>query len=413
MTTTPLFAITPKKMKKWAAMFLVVFVAAICGFATTVSENKYLKQLLLRNDSISKGRGGGRGGGGDVAADTIVIEPRAFERWNRTTDHPLPCHEGGLSEDSRDGFVFVKVMKCASTTGTSITLRVARAVALQRQQQEKRNRTGISDRQQADDDDSSGGGVSKLLPADQPMCRVRTRHAEARQINWRKDDLTRTFVWSQIRHPTKRHVSWFFYQKLHVRNKTYSDTLFLNSFNPRVNSYQSWYLYPGKFDWFDLTPKRRSEYVNTILRSYNFLGVVERMDESAVALQMILGLNTSDVLFLSSKVSGSSPRIQSTFVTPRMQQYFESDEYKTATAVDMELYQAVNRSLDLTIDRLGRSEYDRQLDKFRTAKRTVDETCTREKWASVVGKRYLLPREWCVAHADWGCGFDCMDSLEI
>lgn len=40
------------------------------------------------------------------------------------------------------------------------------------------------------------------------------------------------------------------------------------------------------------------EEVNSILRDYDFIGVTERMDESAVALQMLLGLKTSDVMYL-------------------------------------------------------------------------------------------------------------------
>ena len=37
---------------------------------------------------------------------------------------------------------------------------------------------------------------------------------------------------------------------------------------------------------------------NDIMRSYNFIGVTERMDESIVALQLLLGVGTRDVLRL-------------------------------------------------------------------------------------------------------------------
>jgi len=39
--------------------------------------------------------------------------------------------------------------------------------------------------------------------------------------------------------------------------------------------------------------------INRLLREYDFLGVVERTDESVVALQMLLGLNTEDVMFIT------------------------------------------------------------------------------------------------------------------
>lgn len=167
------------------------------------------------------------------------------------------------------------------------------------------------------------------------------------------------------------------------------------------------YLKPEK-NKFVINHENGNGLVNQILRSYNFLGVVERMEESVVALQMVLGLETSDVMFLDSKRSGT-PGIQSTYVTPGMKEFFDSQYYKDKIFLDDALYKAINASLDKTIDKLGRPEFEKQLEKLRSSKKLVTETCTKEKWAAHLGTDRLKPPEWCVAHSDWGCGFDCFD----
>jgi hypothetical protein len=43
--------------------------------------------------------------------------------------------------------------------------------------------------------------------------------------------------------------------------------------------------------------------INQILSDYDFIGITERMAESAVALMMLLGVNMGDILYLSAKGS--------------------------------------------------------------------------------------------------------------
>lgn len=44
------------------------------------------------------------------------------------------------------------------------------------------------------------------------------------------------------------------------------------------------------------------QYVRDTLGKYDFVGVVERFDESLVALQLLMGLETSDILYFSSRL---------------------------------------------------------------------------------------------------------------
>lgn len=59
----------------------------------------------------------------------------------------------------------------------------------------------------------------------------------------------------------------------------------------------------GQIDYLKMTRHSngnatQQDTINSIMHDYDFIGVTERMDETAVALQMILGLETSDVMFL-------------------------------------------------------------------------------------------------------------------
>jgi hypothetical protein len=53
------------------------------------------------------------------------------------------------------------------------------------------------------------------------------------------------------------------------------------------------------------TSPHRNDHPNTPhFLSYDFIAITERMDESAVELQMLLGLPLADVLYLNAKTSG-------------------------------------------------------------------------------------------------------------
>lgn len=330
------------------------------------------------------------------------IVPTAFARWNGI--HQLPCYPGGLqgketkrsAGNSGDGFYFLKVAKCASSTGASVTLRIARNVA---------KRT------------SSVNNVT--------MCRVQARHATGRSIRWinnKENGTKRSFVWTMIRRPTSRLVSLYFFSAISRRGRAYSDEAF-TSFLRRGRNFTN-HIVQG------LAPKPIKNYervvpdaMNAILHeSYDFIGLAERMDESIVALQMILGLQASDVLFLNSKTAGGyddgsignrCTYIQKSYVTPTMKEYFESPDYKRSQRNDELLYKAVNRSLDLTIDELGYDRFREKLYEFRALKSAVSQSSCAASVrfpCSATGKK-RKPAETDCFRGDWGCGFSCIDHV--
>lgn len=171
------------------------------------------------------------------------------------------------------------------------------------------------------------------------------------------------------------------------------------------------------------------ESVREIVNDYDFIGVTERMDESIVCLQMLLGLDTSDVLALSSKVGGSNQptdsyryckNIPKSYVSEPMKVFFENDPWwLDSVRYDRLRYDTAKRSLDLTIGQLNRSEFERNLDAFRKATTAVKASCGGMKDGTILlpcdgkqagDKPHPETVTGCV-HDDLGCGFECIDRV--
>ena len=201
--------------------------------------------------------------------ESLGVQPQPFSPWNRDT--PLPCFpaEDDWLDDrvrktpTRKGFLFVESSKTDSTTGTGISLRIA----------------------------SSIGRDQNI-----PTCKVRFSHSKAAQM---KHDLrikSKSFLWSLVREPTSRAISEFFHYQVSWRGVEPSYQNFRKYFKKtRLHNKQLKTLVLTEHKENDQT---QTDVINEILRDYDFLGVTERMDETAVALQMLLGLTTSDVMYL-------------------------------------------------------------------------------------------------------------------
>ena len=158
---------------------------------------------------------------------------------------------------------------------------------------------------------------------------------------------------------------------------------------------------------------------NQIMSDYNFIGVTERMDESAVALQLLLGLTTGDILFLNSKGSGgfddgATPRgcvyIVPSYVSPGMKEYFASREWERIALADAMLHRAANRSLDMTIEKLGRQRFSLALSKFRDAMKVARERCLPTVQFPCTSSGEPIAQPNCF-WGDSGCGTACLDEL--
>jgi hypothetical protein len=174
-------------------------------------------------------------------------------------------------------------------------------------------------------------------------------------------------------------------------------------------------------------PRQVQRNVQQVIRGYDFIGVVERFDESLVALQLLLGLETSDILYFATKTHIQYERrpVKSkpnTFycqqaldpkllMTPPVRNYFESTEWFAQNYGDYLLYQAANLSLDRTIISIGLDVFSRALKDLRSLLRQASETCHPFFPCSSNGtEQYAASQENCY-NEDIGCGYPCLDEL--
>ena len=188
-----------------------------------------------------------------------------------------------------------------------------------------------------------------------------------------------------------------------------------------VNDWAHWGRhYPTIVQQHDIIEAR----VQRIMQEYDFLVLVERIDESLVAMQLLLGLPLSDTLFTSAKVGGGyahTPKrgdhhctpIQKAFQSPAVKDYLSSDVWYAHNYGDYALHAAANRSLDLTIERLGKERFAVALQKFRDAEALVMERCDSETFfpCSVDGVEQLELSKSSCYRVDEGCGYPCIDNL--
>lgn len=319
------------------------------------------------------------------------IQARAFEerinlsfpclapdpKWRSPQTHRSPTH---------DGFLMIKELKTGGSTAAGIHLRIARNVARRNTQYQ--------------------------------ICKVRNDHADASKMHYRFRNRTRSFLWTVVRDPTKRAISQFFHFQVSRKMVEPTD----ENFKKWIQECQTLYRYYLRTLSVDSADVNSPDYdpvlvANKIFQDYDFIGVTERMDESAVALQLLLGLNTGDILYTSAKGSGTYEAvpdagcvyIHKSFVSEGMQQYFDSIPWKVMIASDEFFHKAANRSLDLTIEKLGKDRFDTALRSFRHAMLQVEVRCQSQIQfpCTSSGEEVRDPCLW----MDSGCGTECLDEV--
>jgi hypothetical protein len=167
-------------------------------------------------------------------------------------------------------------------------------------------------------------------------------------------------------------------------------------------------------------PRRVEKSVRRIINEYDFLVVVERMDESLVVLSMLLGIHVGDVLTLDSKVNGmyfldgnQCFRIAKSNVSPLVKEYLSSQIWYAQNYGDYLLHAAASSSLDRTIEALGRRRFDTQLAKYQKLKALANEACAANvNKCSADGVPLPEEERWGNCYkGDEGCGYQCIDDI--
>jgi hypothetical protein len=304
---------------------------------------------------------------------------QAEDNWNTLSVQQSPASQG---------FLYVKARKASSSTLAGVAIRVARRIAKTRKMD---------------------------------MCKTRFNHPMASKLAYGKRNRQESFLWSVIREPSRRFMSEFFhfgFSRNFLQPTDENIQKYMRQTTPPIDNYYLRWLSVN--EPFDAARHKPEAAVRDIIQEYDFLGVSERLDESLVALQMILNLTTSDILYLSAKVHGGWDDgvykhqcffITPTFVSTSMQEFFENSEDWWAFSVgDDLLYRAVNASLDQTIATFDSSTFSRNVQRLRWALDKADEACRSQVVFPCSENGQYRPKNDCLIW-DSACGMDCLDDV--
>jgi hypothetical protein len=133
---------------------------------------------------------------------------------------------------------------------------------------------------------------------------------------------------------------------------------------------------------------------------------------------LLLGIPMADILYLTAKSRGGYDGgtkakcfyIQPSFMTSGMQDLLDGPDWQNDVQYDRALYDAANRSLDMTIERLGRTKFESELARFKYAKQVLQEKCVPTASFPCDSEGRLVETTDCL-WKDSGCGTPCLDQV--
>jgi hypothetical protein len=365
-------------------------------------------------------------------------------------EHPFPCFQGDpilmAKTPAHSGIMFQRPTKTGSTTLTGIILRLAHSRA-------KQERSVASQ-----------------------WCKHRTNHGTGIELDYYRREKTKSFLFSIIREPQARALSHVFHFDISALRLSEPTDEFLKSRLLLGMQHMYYFQQLGTRSYTKLTdPSKEIEVkrqmareqgfdtdfpirdhlasighnktlqraydrlwrqtkqfghnftahrvIADILEDYDLIMIMERMDESLVVLQMLLGLTTKEILYTRARSAGSFSNgfpdrpciyILPSFVSPSMGKFFASDEWQQQVATDVEFYKAAHKSLDRTIDALGREEVEKRLEDLRAGLKLAAGHCEGRvrTMCSPAGEVVKLEDRTCYIWGE-GCDHDCLDELEL
>ena len=420
-------------------VIFVVWAALYIGSAQHGRKYEYIgiidkeeNEILVRdddsahkNDHKNKNRNNNTntsnrsGNGSDYSLETIIEQIKnETVRSINTTNPFLPrpwqgekphgwCWKDDSQADSKTpvGLMFVKTQKASSSTLTGVTLHLA-------------HRYGES--------------------MEQPCLSVHEHSLE----RYPDRDKFRSFLFTSIREPAARAMSWLQYL---ASNQNQTDDWIFSKLEKNLiypgwtwekimydNGYQLGYLSATEkvspnqhntshLNYRNLWPRDEAEIrqrVDSILEEYDLILLTERMDESLVALQLILNLTASDLLYVhgGSKLTGNYVSVRRTcHLLRKVHNKTRADEYFTTSKTwmrknwgDYLLYHSANALLDATIESLGRKRFQTALDEHRDTLQRAQDLCDSKTIFPCSSNGTYVGDADCYAK-DWGCGYKCLN----
>ena len=369
-----------------------------------MSGKSRVSKILLRRDKIHMQNQTTETGGPRLDLANHTSFARAYESWPK--DRPFPCFIAEKFPEKANaytmlvtpvqdgaGILFHRPYKTGSTTVAGLVMRLA-----------KRKAHLVQD--------------APLTPS----CRYRANHGTAHtDFLYQKRDKTKSFLFSIIRDPTKRAISQFFHFGVSVYHMEPTDANFQQQM--MTKTYGHYYLNNLGLRQVERLDKVRIQesLVKEIIDGYDFIAITERMEESLVVFKMLLGLDLEDILYVRERSQGAFSNgppqrpclyVWPSFVTKGMKSFFASNKWKKHTNGDFMLYEVANKSLDLTIDRLGRENVESEVIKFKAALKIAEEICAPKAVPMCKDDGSRANKTTCIIWSE-GCSHDCLDEIKI
>jgi hypothetical protein len=161
--------------------------------------------------------------------------------------------------------------------------------------------------------------------------------------------------------------------------------------------------------------------VQSVLQGYDFLFVVERLAESLVVLSWLTNLPVTQLLTLSAKQANSwylaggkrCIQLKKPVVTPAITTYLESSEWQERQYGDRLLWSVAMRSLDFTIEKIGRQFVQQQVALLEQWQEKIQVECSNQSFfpCSSSGQPQLERSQLSCYARDFGCGHQCIRDL--
>jgi hypothetical protein len=308
------------------------------------------------------------------------------------------CH----SDNNNTGLIYVKIRKTGSSTCAGINIRIASKV---------------------------GERVRGLDNEDRPK---RCGHTYTHGRRPMKKRRSPNILWTLLRDPAKRAISEFYHfhvsrkgvepteTKLmhHLKTKkSYQFNYIADTSNPKVLRKKT-----SVPTALNVTTKNPFQDIREyVMDAYDFIGLLERKEESLALMKILWGLEAEDLIVLSAKQSGgydgggfnnTCTKIQKPENLTDSVQSFLTSGFPRGN-LDYALYAIVNRSLDKTIDYLGRDRVQEEVQRIHSMQAIAEQKCQDEAIfpCSSDGTRQVERSQRSCYWNDAGCGYKCVDQV--
>ena len=305
------------------------------------------------------------------------------------------CIEEASNDTTFDGLMLAKTFKTGSSSAAALTLHISHRVAQRHLKQHH--------------------------------CKAFFKHSFMTR-NRHSHRVQPSLLWTIVRNPANRAVSAinFFQVGMHGNNLSEEEMVSLLSEEKNVQLHQI-RISQGEKSKLGSEALESFDNLTTFIKesvfaAYDFVAVSERWDESVAVMQLLFDLQAEDMIILPAKKSGSwtwdrkhgdeagcflIPRPQ----TPKPVEKYLRTEFTHRNA-DFLLHAAAHKSLDLTIDLLGRDLVAAQVAKLKTLQEYVQRQCLHEAVfpCSSNGTFQRESQQDCY-WLDMGCGYRCIDRV--